>query len=371
MPTDSFRPEVVHRRDPSSDGPDDRTIELRLLWVRLRRRARFIGLFAAATTTLAILAALLLPSWYRASASLLPPNEEDSGVGLTSMLKGLGVPGVKIPTEAQPADVFVEILKSRRIGEEIVEKFDLRSRYKRRLMADALRELGRHARFAVNDAAIITIDVEDRDPKRAAAMANAYVEVLDRFNREIRMTKGRRTRLFVSQRLQDTSDSLASAENQFATYQASHRAPPISPDAASAMSSIAGLYAQREALMVRLGVVSSYSSGVSDEETQIRAELAQLDRRLSAIPEAGMQSLRLLRQLKTLEQLKALLTAQYEQARIEEVRDVSTLEVLDIATPPERRARPQRTLLVAVGLFLGLAAGMAVALLETAPADRT
>ena len=81
-----------------------------------------------------------------------------------------------------------------------------------------------------------------------------------------------------------------------------------------------------------------------------------------------MQSLRLLRQLKTLEQLKALLTAQYEQARIEEVRDVSTLEVLDVATPPEKRARPQRTLLVAMGFLLGLAAGTAVALLEAPPA---
>ncbi len=222
----------------------------------------------------------------------------------------------------------------------------------------------------MNDAAIITLEVEDRDAKRAADMANAYVEALDRFNREVRMTKGRRTRLFVGQRMQDTADSLASAEDQLAAYQVTHRTPPISAEAASAMSSIAGLYAQREALVVRLGVIGSYTTGESDEVTQIRAELAELDRRLRQVPETGIQSLRLLRQLKTLEQLKALLTAQYEQARIEEVRDVSTLEVLDAATPPERRSRPKRATLVAIGVLLGLGASVSLALLEPDPTNR-
>jgi uncharacterized protein involved in exopolysaccharide biosynthesis len=124
------------------------------------------------------------------------------------------------------------------------------------------------------------------------------------------------------------------------------------------------MYAQREALQVRLGIIQGYTQGGSDEATQLRAELAQLDRRLSEVPETGIASLRLLRELKTNEQLRALLTAQYEQARIDEVRDVSTLEALDVATPPERRVRPKRALVVLTGLVLGLGAGAALALFE-------
>jgi capsule polysaccharide export protein KpsE/RkpR len=195
-------------------------------------------------------------------------------------------------------------------------------------------------------------------------MANAYIEVLDRFNRDVRMTKGRRTREFVGKRLQDTDSDLHAAEETFAQYQSTHKTPPLSPDASSALSSIAGMYAQREALQVRLGVIQGYTQGESDEATQLRAELAQLDRRLAAVPETGMESLRLLRELKTLEQLRALLTAQYEQARIDEVRDVATLEPLDVASVPEKRARPKRALLTLTGLFLGLGAGIAIALLE-------
>jgi len=239
--------------------------------------------------------------------------------------------------------------------------------YKKKLYVDALRELARHTHFEADDAGLIVVEVEDRSPQRAADMANAYVEVLDRFNRDVRMTKGRRTREFVGQRLQDTELKLHESEENFAAYQATHKTPPLSPDAASALSSVAGMYAQREALQVRLGVIEGYTQGASDEATQLRAELAQLDRRLQEVPETGIASLRLLRELKTQEQLRALLIAQYEQARIDEVRDVSTLEVLDIASPPEKRSKPKRSLLVLTGLLLGLGAGVAIALLEREP----
>ena len=354
-------------REPGAPEPDEQIVDFGALWSRIRRRWRLIAGLAAGAAVVSVVIALLLPPWYRASASLLPPNDEDSAFGLSSLLKGIGVPGVKVPTQSEPADVFVAILKSRRINEKIVDRFKLQERYHKKLLVDALRELARHTRFEVDDAGIIEIGAEDRTAQGAAALANAYVDVLDEFNREVRMTKGKRTRVFVGERLDDTSAKLHDAEEAFAQYQATHKTPPLSPDASSALSSIAGMYAQREALQVRLGIIESYTQSGSDEATQIRAELAQLDRRLSQVPETGMESLRLLRDLKTLEQLRALLTAQYEQARIDEVRDVSTLERLDVATPPEKRARPKRTLLVLSGLMLGLGAGVAVALLEREP----
>jgi len=357
-----FRDPERLRDVPEAAEPEEQTLDLGALWQRIRRHGRRIALVTAAATALSVIAALLMPSWYRATASLLPPSDEDSAFGLSSLLKGVGVPGIKVPTQSEPADVFVAILKSRRINEEVVRRFDLQARYKKKLLDDVLHELALHTRFSVNDAGIIVIEAEDRDPRRAAELANGYVDVLDRFNREVRMTKGRRTREFVGQRLEATEKQLHDAEEAFAQYQATHKTPPLSPDAASALSSIAGMYAQREALQVRLGVIQGYSQGPNDEATQLRAELSQLDKRLQEVPETGIASLRLLRDLKTFEQLRALLTAQYEQARIDEVRDVSTLEPLDVATPPERRARPKRTLLVLTGLFLGLGAGTTLAL---------
>jgi tyrosine-protein kinase Etk/Wzc len=242
----------------------DKTFEFSVLWARMWARRRRIGAMVTAATVLAVVVALLLPPWYRAQASLLPPSEEQSGFGLVGLIRGLAVPGVKIPTEATPADVFLAILESRTVSQQIVERFDLQRRYGRRLMDDAILELRRHAKFKLTEAGTLELAVEDHDRKRAAEMANAYVELLDRFNREVRMTRGRRTRIFLEQRLAQASAELVSAERILTDYQAKHKTVAISPELSSAVESAARLAAQRMALEVRLGVIRSYTRGSSE-----------------------------------------------------------------------------------------------------------
>ena len=333
---------------------DETTVELGRLWDRVWRRRRTIAAIVIAATVVTGPISMILPTWYRAEGTLLPPNEEESGVGLASLLKGFGVAGVKVPTQATPTDVFIAILESRRINEEIVKRFDLQRRYHTRFMVDALRNLHKHAKFKASDAGTIEISVEDRDPKQAAAMANAYMDLLDRFNREVRMTKGRRTREFVERRLNETKDELALAEQRFANYQSQHKTAMMSREMTSAADAAARLYAQRAALQVRLGVVQSYTRGSSDEALQLTQELAQVDRQLAALPETGLEISRMYRDVRTFEQVYVLLTAQYEQARIDEARDVTTIELLDPAVPPEKKSRPMRTMMVAAAFVLSL-----------------
>jgi tyrosine-protein kinase Etk/Wzc len=346
----------------------EQSFELHQLWARVTRNRGTIAAFAAAGTVVGVVLALVLPAWYQAGAPLLPPSESESGFGLVSLLRGISVPGITIPTEATPADVFLAVLRSRRLNTEIIKQFDLQTRYKRKKTEDALRELARHSKFKLTEAGTIEINVEDRDPKRAADMANAYVDLLDRFNRDVRMTKGRRTRLFVEGRLQDTKTQLAAAEQKLAEYEARHKTAGLSPEASSSVESAARLYAQRTNLEVRLGVVRGYTRASTDEETQIQEQLDELDRQLAALPQTGLEQARLLRDVKTYEQVYVLLNAQYEEARIDEARDVTTVEILDPAIPPERRSHPRRSLLVGVGLLLGLGVGLtAVVVRRPAP----
>ncbi len=342
----------------------EQTLELGRLWDRIWTRRRFIAALVLAATVLTGIVAFLLPPWYRSSATLLPPSEEESGINLASLLRGIGVAGVKVPTQATPADVFVAILESRRLNEEVVRRFDLKHRYHVTFMDDALHAVHEHVRFKISEAGTIAISVEDRDPQRSAAMTNAYVELLDRFNRELRMTKGRRTREFVEKRLADTKQELALAEQRFADYQANHKTAVMSREMTTAADAAARLYGQRAALQVRLGVVQSYTKGSSDEVMQIRQELAQLDRQLQALPETGLEISRLYRDVRTLEQVYVLLTAQYEEARIDEARDTPTLEVLDTASVPEKKARPHRITMIAAAFALSLVAGGAWALMK-------
>src|SRR5439155_12519989 len=97
---------------------------------------------------------------------------------------------------------------------------------------------------------------------------------------------------------------------------------------------------------------------------QILDQMAQLDAQLRALPETGLELVRLLREVKKYEQIYALLTSQYEEARIDEARDVVTVDVLDVPVPPERKARPHRLLITFVGFLLSLGTGIAYAMFQ-------
>ena len=342
----------------------DYNLEFSRLWSRVWARRFAIALLVGISTTVVGVIAFTMPPWFRAEASLLPASEEESGFSIASLLKGVAVPGIKIPTQVTPADVFIAVLQSRRINEEMVKRFDLKKRYKVKRTGDAIKELLGHSKFKMSEAGLISLSVEDTDPKIAADMANAYIELLDRYNREVRMSKGRRTRLFVETRLTDTRRDLAQAEQRLANYQATHKTVAVSPEISSSMETAAKLYAQRAALEVKLGVIRSYSRNRTDEEGQTVEELAQLDRQLSLLPATGLEIARLLREVKVQEQVFILLTAQYEEARIDEARDVVTVDPLDVASPPEHKAHPKRLLMMAAAFALSLAIGVAYALFQ-------
>jgi tyrosine-protein kinase Etk/Wzc len=341
----------------------DRTVALAPLSRRIWARRRPIATLVIVATLVVGVIAFILPPWYRADAELLPPSEEEAGFGLASLLRGVGVPGVKIPTQVSPADIFMAVLGSRRIGEEMVERFGLKKLYKKKLTEDTVKELRHHSRFKLTPGGTIQISVEDRDPRRAAAMANAYAELLDKFNREARMTKGRRTRLFIEGRLAETKHELVISEQHLAEYQVKHKAVAMSPQMSTAVDQASKLYGRRMALQVRLGVVRSYSEG-SEEQIQIEQELAQIDEQLRQLPETGVELARMVRDVRALEQVYALLTAQYEDARITEARDLVTVELLDVASPPERKAKPRRGIMIVAAFLLSLAAGVGHAIVQ-------
>ena len=131
----------------------DRIVALAPIWARAWHRRRAILTLAVSATIVVGVIAFILPPWYRAEVELLPSSEEESGVGLASLLRGVGVPGIKIPTQVTPADVFIVVLESRRVNEQMVTRFDLKKLYKTKFMVDAVRELRVEKRLNIPDEA--------------------------------------------------------------------------------------------------------------------------------------------------------------------------------------------------------------------------
>ncbi len=347
------------------------SIDLKGMFRAIGREWRFVvgtSLFAALLT---LGVTFVLPKWYTATAVILPPEESDLLSNMSLAQRALSkFPAFGILDDYfTPADVFKAVLNSRTLQEELVNRFDLKKVYGKKSLEKTLKALQNNTKIKLNPDGTLKVSVDDRDPVRAAAMANGYLEALDRFNVEKRNTTAHRTRVFLQTRLGETDSLLRASEDALRRYQELHRtvAPPTagSADAAAA----ADIMSKKLMLQVRLGVLRSYLSEETDQVQQVKEELAQLEHRLSSIPELQGDLLRLIRDTKVYEQLYLLLTAELEQARIRETMNTPTVQMLDRAMPPERHSRPKKGILtVAAFLLASVASCVWVAARDRDPA---
>jgi uncharacterized protein involved in exopolysaccharide biosynthesis len=329
-----------------------------------RARARFLIVNIAITTLAALAVSFILPKWYTARAVLLPPTEEES-VSFLSQLVPRGLGGIRMPGAPTMADVFVAVLKSRSVADRLAERFDLVKRYEVPDSEKAVKVLASHVKFQIGDEGTIAILVEDRDPKIAAEMANAYVEELDRFNLQARTSSAKRTRAFIEDRLNLAKQDLEAAEDRLTAYQQSKNLPAMLPSDRSDADVGARLMAQKIALEVRLEVLRQSLAEDSEEVRRVRQELAAIERQVGGLPRAGVEIMRLWRDVKVQEGVFELLTAQLEEARIRETRDTPTVQVLDQAKAPLHKSRPKRALVVVAGFLLGAVGGLGFVMLQT------
>lgn len=299
----------------------------------------------------------MIPKTYKATASVLPPKQADifSSLGGVASSIAKSIPGASRLGFGQRSAGYnyFAILNSRSSLEGIVRQFNLISVYdiKDSSMEKAVRELSNNVSFEEQTDDYITIEVRDRDPQRAAAMANAFVDVLNRISVQLGTAEARNNREFIGQRLGQAQVDLRKAEDDLKSYQEKSKMIITSEQSAS-LSGMASLYALRARKEVELGVLQ-HSVDPSDPSVRsLRLEVAEIDRKLSDLPEIGVESLRRYRDVLIQQQIVEFLIPMFEQAKIDEVKDIPVVLSLDKAIPPEKRASPQRSIIVLVTFFL-------------------
>jgi tyrosine-protein kinase Etk/Wzc len=339
---------------------------------------RFILVSGLLTAVVTAGVSLMLPKWYTATTSIFPPDAGNTMSGIAQVLQqSLQIP-ILAPSAvgARPNTIYIDIALSRTIGERIIEEFDLKKTYNAQLMTDALGALRSHTTFSLLENGLLKVSFEDRDPERAAAVANRYVDLLDEFNRQLNIGRASKTREFVGEQLSLHERELREAEDELRTFQQTHEALQLDQQITSAIDLVASLTAEAVALEIDLDILDQYASRTSEEYVRKRKEfdeiLAQLEKfktdsvrgdsdpirsyfpAFDRLPEVTLEFARRVRRVKTEEAVYRLLVEEYEKARIEEARDTPTIQVLDRATVPELRSRPRRTVLVLLGGILGL-----------------
>jgi len=340
---------------------ESRGIDVTALFGRVWPHRNRIALVTIAAMVVTLGITFLMPRWYRATAVILPPEDTDLMTNLSFASRALS----KFPAFGvlgdyfTPADIFKAVLGSRTAQEHVADKFELGRVYKKKSREKTLKELKQHYKVKLASDGTISVEVEDRNPNRAAGMAMAFLEALDEYNIEKRSTQGRRSRVFLEQRVAETDSLLRASEDALRDYQETHAAVAPTGASSSDMQAAADVMARKLMLEVRLGVLRTYLREDNEQVVQTKTELNQLKRQVAELPALQTELTRLIRENKVLEQLYLLLTAELEQARIREAQDTPTVQILDPAIPPERHSRPRKlilTLAAGVLAFFGSAA---------------
>jgi tyrosine-protein kinase Etk/Wzc len=358
MPESTINPET-----PAA--PDDEISLLDLAIVLAKHKRLILGLPLAAAIVAAIISLLMTPI-YTGTAKLLPPQQSQSTaaavlsqLGALSGLAGGAIPGIK-----NPNDIYVAMLKSRTVADNLINRFKLQELYEAQYLVDARKALANVSTIMSGKDGVIAIDVEDKDPKRAAVLANAYVEELERLTKVLAVSEASQRRLFFENQLKTTKDGLAEAEVALQRTQEQTGLIKLDDQGKAIIEAVAMIRARIAATEVQLRVMRSFATDKNSEVMRseqelggLRAQLAKLERTnpvgqgdifvpTGKVPEVGLEYVRKLREVKYHETLFELLAKQYELARIDEAKDAFLIQVLDKAVEPERRTRPKRTLMV-------------------------
>lgn len=337
----------------------------RFLELIARRRGMIVGIVVV-SVIVAVVVSLLLPKWYQATALILPPkNVSFSTGGMTQLAEVANVvEGLSLPVMVTPSDVYARMLTSRTIAEHIIDSFDLHTKYKTGNRLETYLALMTHARFEVTDEGLLRVSVEDRDPKVAADIANAFVAELDQLNRSIASRRAVQNRVFIEERVGQVKAQLDSARQAFEEFQINNRAVDFDEQTRLAMEQAISLKVALAQLEIDLKmneqVLGADNPDLVEKRRRrdiIKGQLAALETTnadssffslpLSAVPTLKGRYEMLYSKVKVNEQLYTMLLGQLEQAKLQENEELPTISVLDYATVPEIRNRPQRTLIVA------------------------
>jgi len=361
-----------------------------LIWAHRKPVARASGAAVIAFTIIAF----LLPKHYIATTRLMPPDYgsnlqmalampalsgggEGGGtggaggsvMGIASQLLGLNTSG----------DLFIGVLQSQTVEDHIIDKFNLMDLYSARYIQDARDKLEDRTEIKSDRrSGIISIAVDDKSPARAAAMAKMYVDELDRALAVVNTSAARRERVFIEARLKEVKQELDASAKEFATFSSQNAAIDVPEQAKAMVAAAADLQAQLIAAQSELKGLQQIYTANNVRVRSLQAHATELQHQLEKfggkdvnpardsslaqtelypsirqLPLLGVKYLDLYRRSKIDEAVYEFLTKEYEIAKVEEARQIPSVQVLDPPIVPDKKSSPHRLLIMLGGLLLG------------------
>lgn len=351
---------------------------LRLLWIR----RVFLGRIAGTGLVMATVIAFLIPKQFTSTARLMPPDQGSSqGAAMIAALAGRE--GGTLSSLASSAlgvkttgDLFMGVLRSDTVQDDVLQKFNLLKLYHDSYLEDARKDLAKHTGISADaKSGIITVAVTDHDPKRAAAMAQEYINELNWVVNNLSTSAAHRERVFLDQRLGQVKNTLEADEKQFSQFSSQKGAIDIAEQGKAMVTAAATLQGQLIAaeseleglrqvytdnnvrvrsLQARVEDLHGALEKIGGQGTDENSSAQQIYPSLRQLPLLGVEYADLLRSTKVQEAVFEALTQEDELAKVEEAKETPNVRVLDPPAVPQKKSSPSRLLIIAVGPLLGL-----------------
>lgn len=336
----------------------------------------------------------LLPKEYEATVQILPPREEKQSFGFSSLLSSLPIPTLRLGERGTPADISLATIRSETTRRRMIEKFDLMRHYEARILTDALETLADKTTADMTEEGMLAVSVLASEPQMAADMANYYIVLLDSTNKRFSHKTASERLNFIRGLLQEEDQKLEDKMKRLEEFQAEHNAISISDQAraviltaTSMRTAVLELEIERQRLIqsglgfdhdkvkklereiqLRNVTMDFLRDGLPTNNGVLQNEALQLDLEedfflpLKQIPGVAQEYATLEKDVLVQTSLLLVLLQQEAQALIEAKDATSTVQVLDPATPPEIKAKPQRVMIVFIAGLLSLFASISYVL---------
>lgn len=345
---------------------------LDVLLIFARRKWLIVG-WALAGLVIAIIAIFCAPTLYTSQATIMPPQQEQSSSALLSQLGALtafSAVGSNLGLK-NPADLYVSILQTNLVADNMVDRFHLMDAYRIPDRDGAAGMLRKRSKLIAGKDGLMQIIVEDKDPQRAATLANGYADELFEQNNRLAIGSASQRRLFFEQQLAQEKDHLADAEVALKQTQQSTGVLQLSGQAQNIIGQEANIQANITSHEVQLGALLSSSTEQNPEVVRLRTEVAGLREQLQQLqkgtngdmlsqrefPAAGLEYIRKERDMQYHQTLYDLLARQLEAARIDEAKATPTVQMVDPPQVPKVRSWPKPLVFIIVGLVAGTMLG--------------
>jgi uncharacterized protein involved in exopolysaccharide biosynthesis len=346
------------------------------LFILVKRRKLIIVNFFIVTILTAAYS-LIMPKTFTASTVVLPPAGGSSL--FSSLTANLPIGGLLggLAGASDETNILIAILKSRSIAENTIKQFNLLERYESDDMEEAIIAFRGTVDVSINDEGMIVIiassttghladDAEENEVRTLCAdIANFMVAELNQINTELQTKQAKFNRIFIERRYEQNKSDLRDAESAIKKFGETYGMISLPDQVSAAIQAAAQIESQIAVKEVELQALKSTLYSGHPEIKKKAIELREMHKKLeemklgapqrdslaifpvfSEVPELGIKYLQLRRELEVQNKIFEFLTQQYEQAKIQEARDTPTVQVLDPAIPPIKRAKPKRAILV-------------------------